>query len=376
MIEPLDEWCLEDEIVYLNHAAVSPWPRRTVEAISRFALENSTHGSLHYPLWIKKETELKKQLATLINAKSLNDIALLKNTSEALSIIAHGLQWKTGDNIVTSNQEFPSNRIPWESLKDQGVETRLASLQSSSPEQSLMDTCDENTRLLSISSIQYASGLVMDLDVLGAFCKKQNILFCVDAIQSLGVLPFDVQTCQADFVAADGHKWMCGPEGLALFYCRPELREQLLLRQFGWHMVEDLGNYDRMDWQAAKTARRFECGSPNMLGIFGLSASLSLLLETGIEQVSKEILKKSRFLMQNLKKIPDIKLISPEEDGRFGGIVSFSHSGGKTSDLFQFLQQHGIFCALRAGGIRLSPHFYTPESKLEKVVELVQVYKA
>jgi len=365
------EFPLREGLIHLNHAAVAPWPKRTADAVRRFTEENLTSGSRNYPDWLRVEQGLREQLQRLLNAASADDIALLKNTSEALSVVAHGLDWRSGDNIVTSDQEFPSNRIVWQSLERYGVETRLADISGPAPEQALMDACDGGTRLLSISSVQYASGLRMDLEALGAFCRRRGILFCVDAIQSLGVIPFDVQAVQADFVMADGHKWLLGPEGLAVFYCRPELRERLRLHQYGWHMVEAAGDFDRQDWRPAGSARRFECGSPNMLAIHALSASLSLLEETGIETIAETVSEKTGYLIELLEKNLKVKVISPILAERRAGIVTFVHDGMTADRLYARLMEQGVLCAARGGGVRFSPHFHTPEDHLRQAVEWV-----
>ena len=364
------EFALNDDLIHLNHAAVGPWPRRTVTAVTHFAEENLHHGSWHYPEWLQVESLLRQQLADLIHAPSADDIALVKNTSEALSFVATGIAWRAGDNVVISNEEFPSNRIVWESLAPQGVELRQADLCSAaSPEDALFSLVDSSTRLLAISSVQYGSGLRMDLPRIGEFCRQRDILFCVDAIQSVGAVAFDVQAMGADFVAADGHKWMLGPEGLGFFYVRPELRDSLKLTQFGWHMVEAIGDFDRTDWQPANSARRFECGSPNMLSIHALSASLSLLLEVGMEAVERQVLANSRFLFESLLQVPGIELVTAPQEGRFAGIVSFKHTDQTSETIFAALDANKVFCAQRAGGIRLSPHFYTPRARLEAAIQ-------
>lgn len=366
------EFPLDEKIIYLNHAAVAPWPRRTAEAVQRFAEENMHQGSLAYPHWMQVEQRLREQLRELINAPSANDIALVKNTSEALSIVAYGLPWQAGENIVTSNQEFPSNRIVWDSLKPFGVELREADLGSAeSPEEALFALCDERTRLLSISTVQYGTGLRMDLERIGRYCREHGILFCADAIQSVGALQTDVQAHNIDFLAADGHKWMLGPEGLGVLYCRADLREKLRLNQYGWHMVEDAGNFDLKEWQPAFTARRFECGSPNMLTIHALSASLSVLLESGMEQVENAILDNSKWLFEQLEQVNGLELLTPTREGRFAGIVTFRIPTHDSPALHRRLMHHGLFCANRAGGIRFSPHFYTPNDKLKRAMELL-----
>ncbi len=363
------------EMIHLNHAAVAPWPAVARDAVTQFADENARLGSSHYPVWLKVEKQLRQGLARLINAPSPDDIALVKNTSEALSFVAYGLEWEVGHNVVSSNQEFPSNRIVWESLSQQGVEFREADLSSApTPEDALFAKCDQNTRLITISSIQYASGLRMNLKRIGQFCRDNGILFCVDAIQSLGAVEFDAQDMQADFVMADGHKWMLGPEGLGLFYCRPEIRDKLRLTQYGWHMVDPLGNYTIKDWKVAKTARRFECGSPNMIAIHALNASIKLLLETGMDKVEADVLENSRYLCEHLNAIDAINLLTNTDDGRYGGIINFSCQAN--DNLFQALEKHGIFCALRGRGIRFSPHFYTPKSQLDKALSVVERFVA
>jgi selenocysteine lyase/cysteine desulfurase len=356
---------LDPDMIYLNHAAVAPWPERTVAEVARFARENGFNGSAYYARWLGVETELRGQLAGLINAPSVDDIALLKSTSEGLSVIAHGLDWQAGENIVSIAQEFPSNRIVWESLKPQGVELRLLDMnRSSDPENELIALCDENTRLLSVSSVQYATGERLQLPVLGQYCNAHDIIFVVDAIQSLGAFPFDLSACHADIVVADGHKWMLGPEGVALFYCRSSLRPQLKLHQFGWHMVESMGEFDRTDWQTAQSARRFECGSPNMLGIHALHASLSLIHEIRLSQISAEISRNTDTVIEQVD-AAGFELLTPRASVKRAGIVTFHVPDRDNQALYQGLMQQQVMCAYRAGGIRFSPHFYNHHDEIE-----------
>ncbi len=368
---------LDDNVIYVNHAAVAPWPVKTAEAIKSFAEENSRMGSRHYLRWVETETDLRTKLAQLINASSTDEIALLKNTSEGLSVIAYGLDWQAGDNIVIATEEFPSNRIVWESLKSQGVEIRLVSLSGeSNPEQKLIDQFDNKTRLLSISAVQYASGLRMNLSVLGSACKDKGILYCVDAIQQLGALRLDAQAIQADFVVADGHKWMLGPEGLALFYCRKELLETLKLNQFGWHMVENFLDFDSMDnWQPAKSARRFECGSPNMLATHALHASIEILLDIGMEKVEQLVLEKVQYLINAFSNQTNITILSPTSIERHAGIFTFRKLTVDNEELYNWLVNKGVVCALRGGGIRFSPHFYNSEKQLDILINWVLDYQ-
>jgi len=211
----------------------------------------------------------------------------------------------------------------------------------------------------------------LDLEKIGAFCKRNHILFCIDAIQSLGAVQFDVQAYQADFVMADGHKWMFGPEGLGVFYTTPEARDKLSLTQYGWHMMKDSLDYENKPWEIHPSARRFECGSLNMLGIQALSASLSLLLETTMPVVEVLVIEKSDFLIVEIDKNDDLILLSHRREQLKSGIVTFKHKVIPSDIVYKHLQENDVVCALRGGGIRFSPHFYNTTEELSKALELV-----
>lgn len=364
-----EEFKLTNEITYLNHAAVSPWPSSTAKAVSDFAEQNARYGATYYPDWNKVEENLRANLAILINASSADDIALVKNTSEALSMVAYGIDWNAGDNIVISDEEFPSNRIVWQSLNDKQVSVKEVSL-NTNPEDALIAAFDNKTRLLAISSTQYSSGRNLDLVKLGNACKKHGILFCVDAIQTIGALQFDVQKINADFVMADGHKWMLAPEGLALFYSNPNIRSQLKLYEFGWHMTKNMYDFNNKQWQIADTARRFECGSPNMLGIHGFDASVSLLLKIGMCNIEERLLENTEYLFELLAKNKKLEIITPQTPHSYAGIVTFKYSNKKdTNEVFADIWSKNIICAQRGDGIRFSAHFYTNKKLIKFAVD-------
>ncbi|MGD8571140.1 MAG: aminotransferase class V-fold PLP-dependent enzyme [Gammaproteobacteria bacterium] len=367
------QFTLNDDIIYLNHAAVSPWPANTSQAVCDFARQNSEQGSLQYPQWLETETRLRDDIRKLINAPSKDDIALVKNTSEALSLVAYGIDWQPGDNVVITNQEFPSNRIVWESLKNRGVELRVANVSdwdNPSPEQQVIDQCDARTRLVSVSSVQYATGLKMQLATIGEHCHANDILFCVDAIQSVGAVDFDVQKIKADFAMADGHKWMLGPEGLAFFYCAGHVRDALNVTQYGWHMVEDMGNFDAKDWEPARSARRFECGSPNMLCIHALQASVSFILQVGIDYIEARIRQNTQRMLEQIQNHAQLQVLSPTHLEQLAGIITFKRRDKSSAELFQQLKESHVFCAERGGGIRFSPHFYTTPEKIDHAIKV------
>jgi selenocysteine lyase/cysteine desulfurase len=366
-----EEFPQADDIVYLNHAGVAPWPARTARAVRDFADENAVRGASRYAEWLDREKRLREQLRAFINAPSAADIALLKNTSEALSVVACGLDWRWGDNVVGTAQEFPSNRVPWQAQRKFGVSWRGVRLDGADPEADIMAACDERTRVVAVSSVQYGSGFRLDLPRLGDFCRRRGILFCVDAIQSLGALRFDVQAVQADFVMADAHKWLLGPEGIGLFYCRAELRPALELHQFGWRMLEGAGDFDATEWRPAADASRFECGSTNMTGVHALAASLELLSEVGMREVEERLLGISDYLVARLAAMAGVSLLTPRDLSRRAGILTFAAAGVDPVHLQAELRSRGVICAARGGGVRFSPHFYTGTQRLDRALSIL-----
>jgi len=367
-----NEFPLDPQMAYLNHAAVAPWPRRASEAVARFAQENITNGARYYPRWLAVENQLRRNLQRLMGAGDPGDIALVKNTSEALSFVAFGLEWKAGDEVIISAEEFPSNRVVWEALHRYGVTVKEVVISGvEDPEAQLIEAMTDKTRLLSISSVQYGSGLRLELARLGAHCRKNNVLFCVDAIQSVGACQMNVEEMQIDFAMADGHKWLLGPEGLGALYVRPDLRSQLTLHEYGWHMLKNRGNYDVRDTEPADDATRFECGSPNILAAHALEASTSLLLLVGMDVVERRLGENLSFLEAGLSKLPGVELITASDRQRRLGILTFKVKGGDPKALHKALMDEGVVCASRGGGVRLSPHFYTPESTLTLALDKI-----
>ena len=370
-----EEFSLASNVLHLNHAGVGPWPRKTVAAIRHFAEENALLSTKNAMLWDKHIADLRQSLCQLIGADSPDEIALTKNTSEGISMVAYGLDWCAGDNVVVGRQEFPSNRIAWESLAQRfGVEVRLVDFENNNPEDALCACIDDNTRLLSVSSVQYRTGYRMDLARIGQACKKHNALFCVDAIQSLGSCAFNAQIINADFVCADGHKWLLSPEGSGIFYCRRQCLDTLKLNQFGWHMTAAPLHYESPTWNYAPNATRFECGSLNHLNCIALATSLQLLYTVGLENVFKEVEKKVSYLIDHMDENL-FEILTPRAIEQRGGILTVRCRDVDNDSLFSYLSAHGVLCAKRANGIRLSPHFYTPQSTLDQVLDLLHQRK-
>lgn len=356
--------------LYLNHAAIAPWPRCAAEAVQRFAEENLQQGAAAYPAWIRREHALRQALALLVGARSGDTIALLKNTTEGISTVAWGLEWRPGDNIVLPLGEFASNRLPWLAQAAKGVEIREVDIRSTrDAEAALIDAMDSRTRLLSVSAVHWCDGFRLDLGRLGDGCHRRNVLFFVDAIQQLGALPVDVESCRIDFLAADAHKWLLGPEGIAVFYSADEARSQLTLRQQGWHMFDDPWNFQRQDWTPSESARRFEAGSPNSAGQAALHASVGLLLDHGMDAVARRVLENSEFLIGRLGDMPGLRVVSRLEPERRSGIVSFCSDAMPAGEIHRRLRERGCTCAVRESSVRISPHFYQDPSVLDTFLE-------
>jgi len=369
----LEQFPILRQGLYFNHAAVGPWPRCTAEAVQRFADENMRQGSVGYRDWITCENDLRQGLVELTGAGSAGDIALLKNTTEGISTVAFGLDWRPGDNVVLPRGEFPSNRLPWLAQTARGVEIREIDIRAADhAESALLEAMDRNTRLLSVSAVQWSDGFRLDLEALGEACRTKNVLFFVDAIQQLGALPLDVEACRIDFLAADAHKWLLAPEGIAVFYSRDSARAQLQLLQQGWHMFEQPWKFEREDWTPALSARRFEAGSPNSVGQAALNASVKLLLDYGMVNVGKQVLSNTEYLLQHLEEQEGILVKSAVSQKRRSGIVNFTHQTLPILHLHRELVLAGVSTVIRDDSIRLSPHFYQGEKQLDEFMEILR----
>lgn len=372
-----DQFPILQNGLYFNHAAVGPWPRCTAEAVQSFAEENMLQGSAGYREWYARENQLRLCMAELTGAGSAGDIALLKNTTEGICAVAFGLHWKEGENIVIPAGEFPSNRLPWLAQAAHGVEIREVDIRTPAcAETALSEAMDQNTRLLAVSAVQWSDGFRLDLERLGNICAGTNTLFFVDAIQQLGALPMDVEACRIDFLAADAHKWLLAPEGIAVFYCRESVRPELELLQQGWHMFDHPWLFERNNWTPASSAKRFEAGSPNTLGQAALHATAELLLNFGMENVGRRVLDNSSFLFEELGRFPGARIRSAGGQPRRSGIVSFTHETIAVTVLHQRLTDAGVSAVVREDAIRLSPHFYQGESQLLDFMSILQAATA
>ena len=359
-----------DRHTWLNHAAISPWPAAVGVAMREFVDQNITQGPLGYAKWLDTEQRLRKRAAELLCAVE-DDLALLKNTSEGLSLIAAGLDWQPGDALVCCADDFPSNLLPWRQLVPDFVDVREIPFNDRDPETALLAALSDDVRLLAVSSVRYDSGVRLDLHRLGRAAHGVDALMVVDAIQHLGALPLDVDKTPVDFVVGGSHKWLMAPEGLALFWSRPSARRHLRRLQTGWRMWPDMFNFERPDWTPPDSARRFEPGTMNMAGIHGLEASLALLNAIDEQTRAEQLLDRTGWLIDGLKNMPGVEIITPEARSRRAGIVCFVPGHQSPDTVLGRLAEHTIFAARRGRSVRLSPNFYTPEGQIGKTLEVI-----
>ncbi len=351
-------------LVYFNHAAVGPLSVRACEAMERHARDQRDHGALHWREWYAEYDKLRELLARLIGAAP-GEIAILKNTSEGLSFVAEGFRWEEGDNVVTTAMEFPSNWTPWKRLEARGVECRIANTPTVEDIEPLLD---ERTRIVTVSSVAFHHGFVADLNAIGALCAKRDIRFCVDAIQSVGVLPIDVKAAHIDFLAADGHKWMCGPEGAAIFYVAENRLDDLVVLENGWMNIDRKQKFIGCGVDLLPNSRRFEAGSLNTNGIYGLRAAVDLLLEIGIETIAEHALAVTSELANGLREI------GWEVQSDACPIFGATPPSVEKSLLcyHRRLEEERIVCAPREGMLRFSPHFYNDADEVGRVLDVLR----
>lgn len=367
------EFLLEPGLIYLNHAALGPWPQRTVSALQQFAEENGRSASRGWRQWYATEQRLRERLSALIGAPGPQSIALLKNTSEALSQVAFGLDWRPGQAMAVLAEEFPSNLWPWQQAARQlGFSVDCVTRSPSQPiHEALIRACRRETRLIAVSSVQWASGERADLEALGDWCHEKDILLVVDGIQSAGALRTDVVQLGIDVFAFGSHKWVLAPEGVGVLYISERIRDRLTPPQAGWRSCQNPFSFDFENAAPARDARRFEIGTLNTQGIIGLEASLSLFEELGADWIESQVLASSRHLHEGLASIKGLRLAV--SGPLRSGIVSFAFDEpDRTRELYRRLGEKGVMAALRCGWLRCSPHFHTPLEQLDVVLGAVR----
>jgi cysteine desulfurase/selenocysteine lyase len=362
------------EKIFLGHAGDCPLPRRVSEAISNYARQCTTgdQESLIYPKILDDGRNLA---ARLLNCQS-EEVAFVGPTSLALSFIASGLKLRKGDNILIYFDDYPSNVYPWLALADQRIEVRMLNTRQLGVirPRDVVGQIDENTRMVALASCHFISGYRIDYQAIGEALHKRNILFCLDAIQTVGA--FATTTEHVDMLAADAHKWLLGPCGAGLMYVRRSVQERLTPPIYGWHNVR-CPNYVAQEQIVFRNgSQKYEAGTHNLLGIVGLVAAMELILEIGVDNIARELLRKRSWLVPALQQKGYTVLQSEAGTEAGSGIVSFFKPGTELAPIHQKLLDAGIVTSLRGDRtgqkyIRLSPHFYNTDTDLERVLEIL-----
>ena len=353
-------------LIYLNHAAVAPLPRCSAEAIRHLADDSLHWGSHHYSDWLATYEDVRQLTARLIGATP-QEIALMKNTSEGIATIAMGVDWKPGDRIVGFHEEFPANLYPWKRLEAKGVEVTWLSIYDS------LERIDEATRgakLLAISFVNFLSGYRAPVQAIGEICRRHGCIYFVDAIQGLGAFPLNVEACHIDALAADGHKWLLGSEGCGVLYVRREVQDRVEPVEFGWTNVAAYADYASRDMTLRQDAGRYECGSLNTVGCFGLKASLGLLLDIGTDAIAPVVRALGDRIADGVQS-KGYEVMVQRTPETSAGIVSFRKPGMDAGALVARLNERKIVVAPRAGWIRTSPHFYIAPEEIDQLIDVL-----
>jgi selenocysteine lyase/cysteine desulfurase len=364
---------------YFDHAAMAPLPRPTASAIRAWLDEAVDSGSPVWPDWVRKMERTRETAAQMIGAHA-DEIALVLNTTHGISLVAEGIDWRPGDNVVTLADEFPSNVYPWFNLASRGVETRRVPTDASGrlDLNRLADACDERTRVITVSWVGFATGYRHDVREIAAIAHRRGALLFVDAIQGLGVFPLDVNELGIDFMAADGHKWMLGPEGAGVAYIRREHLHRLRALGVGWHSVVQT-DYSHVELNLKPSAARYEGGSPNMVGLHALGASLKLLTELGIESISAAVLDITDRACERLTEIGATIISDRRPEHRGGqqrsGIVAFELAGRDPMAVKRHCLRQNLVFGCRAGRLRISPHAYNNEEDIDRLIDAIQSFK-
>ncbi|HKC65082.1 MAG TPA: aminotransferase class V-fold PLP-dependent enzyme [Pyrinomonadaceae bacterium] len=361
---------ITERFVYLNHAAISPPPAQTIEAVAAQTKDVAENGSLHYRSWVAVRERARKLAAEMIGARA-EQLAFMRNTSDGLSTIANGLRWKAGDNIVTFRREFPSNIYPWLRLRAAyDVEVRFSEERDGRIDlDELTGLIDHRTRVVAISHVQYASGFRADLERIGRAARSHDALLVVDVIQAMGALPINVEAELIDAAAGACHKWLLTPEGVGLLYLSDRAREHVEPTLVGWASVTDPEEYSNFEQEWARGTLAWETGTAPTALIHGLESSLRLLAETGIERIASHLLELTDYLCERLRSL-DYRIISSRRDSEKSQIVCIQPKDGWTPlTLYAHLKKRDIIVAPRGERLRIAPHLYNTREDIDALID-------
>lgn len=364
------EFPVTERYIYFNNAAIGPISTRVRAAIDGLSQDILHEGMMCGERVFKRIEEIRRDVARFIGAAP-DEIAFTKNTNQGVLIASQGIRWRSGDNVVLPSFEFPTNVYPWMALRDRGVSLKMVEpVGGRVTTDMLTAACDERTRAVTVSVVQFSTGYRIDLARLGAFCRERGIYLHVDAIQWLGAFRCDLGRVQVDFLSAGGHKWLLASPGIGIFYIRRELLDEIDVWNPGWTGVVDSLDFLHYDFTYRDEAARFEEGTSNMHGILALGASIERFTEIGMEHVEDRILSLTEMLAAGLTERGHT-VTSPRAEGERSGILCFRHRDMPSENLIEHLLAGGVVASLRNGSVRLSPHLYNSEEEIERFLALL-----
>jgi selenocysteine lyase/cysteine desulfurase len=359
-----------DRWAYLDHAAVAPLPTVAADAMRDWVDDLALNGATGWSHWRDRVEKLRRTAESLMGTDE-RQIAVIRNTTEGVNLVAEGLDWHPGDNLVVPACEFPSNLYAWQHLADRDVEVRVLPVDLDHVSYDAIEAaCDEHTRLVAISWIGFRTGFRIDPGRVAEIAHRHGAWLFVDAIQGLGAFPLDVEAMGIDALAADGHKWLLGPEGAGVFYIRPPLMDRLRPLGLGWNSVRHAGDFSNTDLDLKPHAGRYEGGTYNMAGIAGLEASLGWLDGIGFERIGSNILEITDHLCEKLSVI-GARLSSNRTPEHSSGIVSFEMPGQSPRELMRACRDRDVIINCRDGRLRASPHAYSTTDDIDRLIDVL-----
>ncbi|MCA9215646.1 MAG: aminotransferase class V-fold PLP-dependent enzyme [Planctomycetales bacterium] len=359
---------------YLDHAAVAPLPKPSRDQLRDWCDDFAENGDANWLDWFRQLQSVRANIARMISA-SESEIAFIPNTTAGINIVADGYPWKSGDNVVTFAGEFPSNSLPWLQQQDRGVEVRRVESPDGRVDLNrISDACDDRTRLVAISWVGYASGWRIDVDAVCDLAHRRGALVMLDAIQGLGVFPLNVRNTPVDFLAADGHKWMLGPEGAGVFYARAEHLNLLRPIGVGWNSAKSPFDFGKETFELKETADRYEGGTLNSGGFLALGRSIDLLQQFGagsdVSAVGERVIAIADYAVEKLL-AADCHILSPRDAKHKSGIVTFAVVDENPETIRSQCRAAGVIVSSRGGGVRISPHAYNNEADIDRLVDVI-----
>ena len=365
-----DLFPVTERYIYFNHAAVSPPPVTTIRAIETQLQDVHENGSTNFRSWLAVKEAARELLANLLGARP-EQVAFMRNTSDGLSTVANGLNWRRGDNIVTFSREFPSNIYPWLRIREAfGVEVRMCEERDGRIDLAELEgLIDQNTRVVAISHVQYASGFRIDLERIGKFVRQRDALFVVDSIQALGVVPTDVEAQYIDVAAGGGHKWLLTPEGVAYLYLSDRARERIQPTLVGWISVPNPDDYLNFEQGWNRGTLAWETGTGPASLLHGFKVSLDLLNGFGARDIANYLEELTDYLCERLR-TKNYEVVSSRAPGEKSHIVCIRHRNGLSAmALYAHLTARRIVTAPRGDRLRIAPHIYNTRTEVDEFIK-------